>query len=436
MPFVDGAVVLQPRVGTGPGRKRNLIPEVGCVNRLHHFAGDTAGQVPVLTTLDLAEEVVGHAHGVVRVLTGNGQVGVAVPIGVVGRNLDFGEALPRHFDHAVDVVVRHLRPACFADRLLQRRVGFGIETLVAVHGLAGRHDRLHVLVQVFGACNQAGDLLLFDPLPVDVGLDIGVVGVDRNHFGSAAGRPAGLDGTGRPVADAQEGHQARGLSAPAQALTLAAQGGEVRPRAGTVLEQSRFTHPQIHDAAIVDQIVGNGLDETGVGLRVLVGRLGLGEFTGLIVDVVVTLARTIDTVGPVQAGVEPLRGVRRGHLARQHVAHLVEVGLGVVFAVEVATLPRPVGPGTSQTVEHLPGVSLTDVALFFRQLGQCLLVGNRSPQERRHAGFFHTLQTRGHARFPEIFLRQNIAGNLAEILGHPDIGGREDQRPVRVSDFR
>ena len=148
VPLVDGAIVLQTRVCTGPGRKRNLIPEVGCVDRLHHLAGDAAGQVPVLATLDLAEEVVGHAHGVVRVLTRNGQVGVAVPIGVVGRDLDLGEALPRHFDHAVDVVIRHLRPTRFADRLLQRGVGFGIEALVAVHGLAGRHDRLHVLVQV------------------------------------------------------------------------------------------------------------------------------------------------------------------------------------------------------------------------------------------------------------------------------------------------
>ena len=44
--------------------------------------------------------------------------------------------------------VLHLRPTRFADRLLQRGIGFGIEALVAVHGLAGRHDRLHVLVKV------------------------------------------------------------------------------------------------------------------------------------------------------------------------------------------------------------------------------------------------------------------------------------------------
>ena len=263
-----------------------------------------------------------------------------------------------------------------------------------------------------------------------------MVGVDRDHLRRAAGGAAGLDRAGSPVADAQEGHQARGLSAPAEALAFAAQGGEVRAGAGAVLEQARFAHPQVHDPAVVNEIVGHGLNETGVGLGMLVGRLGFGQLTGLVVDVVVTLAGAVDAVGPVQTGVEPLRRVRRGHLARQHVAHLIEVGLRVVFAVEVAALPCPVGPGAGQTVEHLTRVGLTDVALFFRQLGQCLFVCNRPPQERRYAGLFDALQARGHARLPEVFLRQNIAGHLAEILRHPDVGRREDQRPVRVSDFR
>jgi hypothetical protein len=54
-------------------------------------------------------------------------------------------------------------------------------------------------------------------------------------------------------------------------------------------------------------------------LRVLVGRFRLGQLAGE-VDIEVALAGTVDAVGPVQAGVEPLRGVRRDALGGQHVA--------------------------------------------------------------------------------------------------------------------
>ena len=43
----------------------------------------------------------------------------------------------------------------------------------------------------------------------------------------------------------------------------------------------------------------------------LVGRLRLGQLARAIVDVGVALAGTVDAIGPVQAGVEPLRRVRR-----------------------------------------------------------------------------------------------------------------------------
>src|SRR5262245_48313316 len=72
-----------------------------------------------------------------------------------------------------------------------------------------------------------------------------------------------------------------------------------------------------------DEIVLHALDEAGMRLRMLVARLRLHQLAGLEVDVEVALARPIDAIGPVQAGVEPLRGVRRDELAGQHEAQLV-----------------------------------------------------------------------------------------------------------------
>ena len=78
------------------------------------------------------------------------------------------------------------------------------------------------------------------------------------------------------------------------------------------------------------------------------------------------LAWTIDAKCPVQTGVKPLRAVGRSHLIGQHVAHFVEISRCILFAVEVAAFPCPIGPGTSKTIEHLTRVGFAAEALLFR----------------------------------------------------------------------
>ena len=141
------------------------------------------------------------------------------------------------------------------------------------------------------AGDERRDLLLLLHLPVDIGLDVGVIDVDDHHLGGAARRAAGLDRARRAVADLQEAHQAGGAAAARKLFVLAAQRGKVGAGAGAVFEQARLAHPQVHDAALVDEVVGDGLDEAGVRLRMLVGRLRLDELAGLEVDVIMALAR-------------------------------------------------------------------------------------------------------------------------------------------------
>ena len=110
------------------------------------------------------------------------------------------------------------------------------------------------------AGDEGGDLLLLLHLPVDVVLDVGVVDVDHHHLGGAARRAARLDGARGAVADLEEAHQAGGLAAAGQPLAFAAQAREIRAGAGAVFEQARLAHPEVHDAALVDEVVG---DATG-----------------------------------------------------------------------------------------------------------------------------------------------------------------------------
>ena len=300
---------------------------------------------------------------------------------------------------------------------------------------AGLDDRLEVALDHLGAGDQRGDLLLFLDLPVDEGLDVGMVDVDDHHLGGAPRRAARLDRAGGAVADLEEAHQAGRAAAARQLLVLAAQAGEIRAGAGAVFEQARLAHPQIHDAALVDEVVGDRLDEAGVRLRVLVGRLGLGQLAALVVDVIMALPRPIDAVGPMQAGVEPLRRIGRGHLSRQHEARLVEIGLGVVFRVEIAALPAPIGPGAGEPVEHLLGRGLRAIALGLGQRFQRFRIGNRPPQKRRRAVLFHPLQARRHAGLAEILLRQHVGGDLAPAGRHFEFVEREHHRTVGVADL-
>src|SRR4029079_17495653 len=132
-------------------------------------------------------------------------------------------------------------------------------------------------------------------------------------------------------------------------LVLAAQVGEIGAGARAIFEKARFPRPQIHDAAFVYQIVGDALDEAGVGLRMLISGGGTNEFARSKIDVEMALARSVYAIGPMQAGVEPLRRVGRSLLCRQHVAHLFVEGARVVFRIEIAALPAPISPGPRET---------------------------------------------------------------------------------------
>ena len=262
-----------------------------------------------------------------------------------------------------------------------------------------------------------------------------MIDVDDDHFRRPARGAARFDRARRAVADLEERHEAGRAPAAGELLVLAAQSGEIGAGAGAVFEQARLAHPKVHDPALVDEIVGDRLDEAGVRLRVLVGRFRLHHLSGLEVDVIMALARPIDAIGPMEAGVEPLRRIGRGHLACQHEPHLVVIGARVLFAVEIAGLPTPIGPGAGEAVEHLLGRGLGAEALCLRQSDERCLVRDRAPQERGNALLLDALRLRRNAGFAEIFLRQHVGRDLAPGGGNLDALKREHDRAVGIADL-
>src|SRR5438270_1288872 len=262
-----------------------------------------------------------------------------------------------------------------------------------------------------------------------------MIDVDDDHLGGAPCRAAGLDRAGGAVADSQKAHQPRGAAAAGKRLAFATDLREIRAGPGAVFEEPRLAYPEVHDAALVDEVVGDRLDEAGMRLRVLVGAVGSAQLAGLVVDEIVALRRAVDAVGPMKAGVEPLRRVWRADLPGEHQADLVVKRRGVVLCVEIAALPAPIGPGPGHAVEDLAGASFTAVTGALGQRRDSRLIGGAPPQPGRKALLRNRRQTRGHTGLAEVFLREDVGSDLAPFGRHLESLGLEDDRPVGVPDL-
>ena len=287
MPFVDRGVELDARISTRPCGVTDIVPKVTRLEGLGDFAVFALDQVPVAVVEHRLQEVVGDTNRVVGVLARHRDVSVGVPIGIVFFELDLGVALFSELNHALHIVFRDHRFPRLADFDLQNIVLLRV-ILVGVAQLAvdaGLHDGVQMHVGKFRAGDQGRDLLLFDDLPVNEIFDVRVIDVDDDHLRSPTRGAARLDGAGSTVADFQEAHQARRFAAPRQRLTVAANLREVGARARAVFEQTRFTHPKVHDAAFVHQIVADRLNKAGVRLRVLIRGLRLHQLAGFKINV-------------------------------------------------------------------------------------------------------------------------------------------------------
>ena len=129
-----------------------------------------------------------------------------------------------------------------------------------------------------------------------------------------------------------------------------------------------------------------------------------------------------------QPGVEPLRAVWRRALRRQHVTHLVIIGLRIGLGGEIATLPAPIGPGPGKAVKHLLGAGLAA-----HRGPRCRLA---PPQERGHTLFLDALHLGRHARLAEILLRDDIGRHLTPAAGHFAGLQLKDDRAIGITNLR
>ena len=83
--------------------------------------------------------------------------------------------------------------------------------------------------------------------------------------------PSALDDNARSaIAHFEKRHETAGAPAAAQRLAFTAQMAEIGSRSRTILKESSFADPKVHDSVSVDEIVANALDEASMRLRMFV----------------------------------------------------------------------------------------------------------------------------------------------------------------------
>ncbi len=235
-----------------------------------------------------------------------------------------------------------------------------------------------------------------------------MVEVQADHFSSAARSAPGFDGTSGAVANFEERHKPGRRAAARQQLPFAPNSGKVGAHTGAVLENTGFAHPQVHDAAVADQVISHRQDETGVRLRPLVGRRRLLDLAGLRLHKIVALWLAGNAVCGVKARVEPLGRIRSGHLIGDHVGQLVVENLAVLGAGEIAVAAAPILPAGRHAVSHL----------FDGGFAACAAIGL------------------GHPGFAEVFLCENVCSHLAPSLGNFHVVSLKHHVSAGVADHR
>ncbi len=437
MPGVDRIVELNARIGAGPCGMADLIPQFARRDGLGCLAIGAPDQLPGQIFTYRTQKGIRHPHRIVRILPRNRDISFRIPIRIVNRKLNGIEALPGILKNSVDIGFWNHHPLGIAQAALERIVLGGIGGILdaAIPRTDGGKDGIQLLLMHLRTRHQRGDLLFFDHLPVDELLDVGVIHVADHHLCRAPGRSARFDRSGCAVSDLQKAHEPRRFSAARQFLALPSKGRKIGARSRAVFEQPRFPDPQVHDAALVHQIVGDGLDKAGMGLGMFIGAGRPDQLARLVIDIEMALAGAVDAIGPMQAGIEPLRTVGRPHLGRQHMAHLVVIGACVFFVGKIPTFPAPIGPGPGHPVENLTGAGLAAKARVLGQMRQRLLVGDRAPQEFRYALFLDALEPHGHPGLAEIFLGNDVRGDLAPPLRHLDRLVAEDDLAVGITNL-
>lgn len=90
-----------------------------------------------------------------------------------------------------------------------------------------------------------------------------------------------------------------------------------------------------------------------IGVRQFFGELGIEVMSPK------ALGFTVNPIGMMEPGIEPLWRIWRSDLMTEHELHFISVGEGILFIGKVAVLFPPMHPTVSQSLKDLPGITFS-----------------------------------------------------------------------------
>ena len=191
VPFIDGGIELDAGVSAGPGRVGDAAPQITGLQSLGGLAVGTPDQRPITVIFNRIQELVCNADGIVGILAGDREIGIPVPIGIVGLEVDRIQTLTRGLDRPLNAAFRDKDRSCRLDRGAQIAVHLRIKPgLIVSSPGAGLQNGIEMLGGELGSSNQRCHFLFLDDFPIHESLDVRMVGINYNHLCRAAGGAA------------------------------------------------------------------------------------------------------------------------------------------------------------------------------------------------------------------------------------------------------
>ena len=366
-----------------------------------------------------------QTHRVVGILVADALVGIAFPRGVERFELRHGAVVLKRQKRSVEQRLGDTRfdriAQCRAQSLVLVRIcGIRVQFIFCRRNV-GFH-LFDVFVRNLRTCNECSNFFLFGAFPAHERFNVGMVGVEADHFGSSARGSARIDGTSRCIADLQKTEQSRGFPATRKRLVEAADFRKIRSRARPKFEQPRLFLPQIHDAVFAAQIVLDRLDKARMRLRKFVRIVDFLALLRVGIDAEMAALRARNAVSPVQAGVKPLRRIGRGHLVGKQIDHFI-VKNACIFVVKCAGFDAPISPAAGNAVKNLARIRFCPKTRGFVHRLQNRVIRDAALEPRCDAGFGDALCRGRDIGFAHVFLCQNIGRHLRPVTRHLNHNG-------------
>lgn len=122
-------------------------------------------------------------------------------------------------------------------------------------------------------------------IKVDILLDIRVVDIKKKNIGREESSEEGIDRERGEVEDIEEDNEEGGIEEEGKILELEEKMDEIGKCEGKIFEKERLKKKKINDEELIEEIIEKRMDEEGVRMRMIIGRIGIGKIEGMKVEI-------------------------------------------------------------------------------------------------------------------------------------------------------